>query len=179
MFNYLSTTEFYNIYIRNSDAADWREFWGGPSTLKKCERLAYSSLGGKKNGVLLRWQNIRCISFICACTRQTIYNSPFLLYRCSQNKDSLCQGKLNLQGFLMYNITLEKRHMKRDPICQDEIDSDDEWIIEIPSLMVSIKEPICLDEIDSEDKLITQKENVIFPNQGRWSEVLNEKLKVV
>lgn len=79
----------------------------------------------------------------------------------------------------MYNITLEKKHMKRDPICSDEIDSDDEWRKEIPSLTVSIKEPICLDEIDSEDKLITQKENVIFSNQGKWSEVLNEKLKVV
>lgn len=55
MFNYLSTTEFYNIYSRKSDPADWREFWGGLSTLKKCERLAYSSLDGKKNEVLLRW----------------------------------------------------------------------------------------------------------------------------
>ncbi|XP_028126841.1 uncharacterized protein LOC114323430 isoform X3 [Camellia sinensis] len=73
----------------------------------------------------------------------------------SKRRNRLHQKRMNDLVFVMYNLKLRQRHMNRQAIVN----------------------PLCLDDIQSNDEWITERETPTLPREGNWLSVLDRNAR--
>ncbi|XP_059623168.1 uncharacterized protein LOC132266331 [Cornus florida] len=97
---------------------------------------------------------IRILSLTCSSSGCERNWSAFEMVH-SKRRNRLQQKKLNDLVFVMYNIKLRERHVKRQ----------------------AIVEPICFDDVSFDDEWITEKEDPVLPTKTKWLRVLDDKVQ--
>ncbi|CAL5375990.1 unnamed protein product [Camellia sinensis] len=97
---------------------------------------------------------IRVLSLTCSSSGCERNWSAFEMVH-SKRRNRLHQKRMNDLVFVMYNLKLRQRHKNRQ----------------------SIMNPLCLDDVPSDDEWITEKENPTLPREGNWLHVLDRNAR--
>ncbi|XP_028059325.1 prostatic spermine-binding protein-like [Camellia sinensis] len=73
----------------------------------------------------------------------------------SKRRNRLHQRRMNDLVFVMYNLKLRQRHKNRQ----------------------AIMNPLCLDDVPSDDEWITEREKPTLPREGNWLSVLDRNAR--
>ncbi|XP_059624684.1 uncharacterized protein LOC132267551 [Cornus florida] len=97
---------------------------------------------------------IRILSLTCSSSGCERNWSAFEMVH-SKRRNRLQQKKMNDLVFVMYNIKLKERNLKRQAVI----------------------EPIIFEDVSSDDDWITEKEDPVLPTKTKWLRVLDDKVQ--
>ncbi|XP_059627380.1 uncharacterized protein LOC132270201 [Cornus florida] len=97
---------------------------------------------------------IRILSLTCSSSGCKRNWSAFEMVH-SKRRNRLQQKKMNDLVFVMYNIKLRERNLKRQAVI----------------------EPIIFEDVSSDDEWITEKEDPVLPTKTKWLRVLDDKVQ--